>query len=215
MEIEIILKILLSVLLGGIIGLERELSRKETGLLTCILITLGSSLITILSLKMGDISKTADPSTLAAHIITAIGILGGGAIIRARFANHGITTAAIIWVVGAIGISVGSGYYLTALIVTIFVVIVLTALKYASHILENQTQSFVYIIATEDKASILIEIKKIIREMNLKYFDSHLRKLNDGYEIEISLNTSKTKNEGFIEKVMQLPDVKEVISEHL
>ena len=215
MEIEIILKILLSALLGGIIGFERELSRKDTGLLTCILIAVGSTLVTILSLKLGDISKTAAPSSLIGHIITAIGILGGGAIIRARFAKHGITTAAIIWVIAAAGISVGSGYYLTALIVTIFVVLILTALKYMSNILENQVQPFIYIIATEDSASILIEIKKIIREMNLKYFDSHLRKMANGYEIEISLNTSKTKNEGFIEKVMQLPGVKEIISEHL
>lgn len=215
MEIEIILKILLSAVLGGIIGFERELSRKDTGLLTCILIAVGSTLVTILSLKMGDISKSVDPTRLTGHIITAIGLLGAGAIVRARFAAHGLTTATIIWVVAAAGISVGSGYYLTGLIVTAFVVLILTSLKYITNLLENQAQTFAYVIATEDRASVLIEIKKITRELDLKYIDSRLRKMNDGYEIEISLNTSKTKNEAFIEKIMQLPGVKEIISEHL
>jgi putative Mg2+ transporter-C (MgtC) family protein len=215
MEIEIVLKILLSAVLGGIIGFERELSRKDTGLLTCILIAVGSTLVTILSLKLGDISKSADPTTLTGHLITAIGLLGTGAIVRARFTAHGITTAAIIWVVAAVGISAGSGYYLTGLIVTAFVVLILTSLKYITNLLENQAQTFAYVIATEDRASVLIEIKKITRELDLKYIDSRLRKIDNGYEIEISLSTSKTKNEAFIEKVMQLPGVKEIISEHL
>jgi putative Mg2+ transporter-C (MgtC) family protein len=215
MEIEIILKILLSAVLGGIIGFERELSRKDTGLLTCILIAVGSTLITILSLKMGDISKAADPTRLTGHIITAIGLLGAGAIVRARFTAHGLTTAAIIWVVAAAGVSVGSGYYLTGLIVTAFVVLILTSLKYITNLLENQAQTFAYVISTEDRASVLIEIKKITRELDLKYIDSRLRKVDNGYEIEISLTTSKTKNEAFIEKAMQLSGVKEIISEHL
>lgn len=215
MEIEIVLKILLSAVLGGIIGFERELSRKDTGLRTCILIAVGTTLVTILSLKMGDISKSADPTQLTGHIITAIGLLGAGAIVRARFAAHGLTTAAIIWVVAGAGISVGSGYYLTGLIVTAFVVLILTSLKYITNLLENQAQTFAYVIATEDRASVLIEIKKITRELDLKYIDSRLRKVDNGYEIEISLSTSKTKNEAFIEKVMQLPGVKEIISEHL
>ncbi|MDQ1352114.1 MAG: putative Mg2+ transporter-C (MgtC) family protein [Acidobacteriota bacterium] len=215
MEIEIILKILLSAVLGGIIGFERELSRKDTDLRTCILIAVSSTLVTILSLKMGDISKSVDPTRLTGYIIIAIGLLGAGAIVRARFTANGLTTAAIIWVVAAAGISVGSGYYLTALIVTAFVLVVLTSLKYISNFLENQAQTFAYVIATEDRASVLIEIKKITRELDLKYIDSRLRKVNDGYEIEISLSTSKTKNEAFVEKVMQLPGVKEIISEHL
>ncbi len=215
MEIEVILKILLSVLLGGIIGFERELSRKDTGLRTCILIAVGSALITILSLKLGDISKAADPTRLTGHIITAVGLLGAGAIVRTRISAHGLTTAAIIWVVAAIGISVGSGYYLIGLMVTIFVVLILAILKYTANILANLPQSFAYVIVTEDRASVLIEIKKITRELDLKYIDSRLRKVNNGYEIEISLNTSKIKNEGFIEKVMHIPGVKEIISEHL
>lgn len=216
MEIEIVLKLLLAAVLGGIIGFEREISQqKETGLRICILIAVGSTLITALSLKLAELSKTSDLAQVAAPVIIGIGLLGAGAIVRARFSVQGLTTAAIIWIVAAIGISVGSGYYLISFIIAIFVVLILTALKYLSTFLETQDQLYAYVIATEDSATVLLEVKKIIRELNLKYIDARLRKVDEGYEIEITLSTSKTKNQSFVEKVMQLPGVKEIISEHL
>jgi putative Mg2+ transporter-C (MgtC) family protein len=216
MEIEIILKLLLAAVLGGIIGFERELSQqKETGLRICILIALGSTLITALSLKLAELSKTSDLAQVAAPVIIGIGLLGAGAIVRARFSVQGLTTAAVIWIVAAIGISVGSGYYLISFIVATFVVLILTGLKYLSTFLETQEQLYAYVITTGDSATVLLEVKKVIRELNLKYIDARLRKVDEGYEIEITLSTSKTKNQGFVEKVMQLPGVKEIISEHL
>jgi putative Mg2+ transporter-C (MgtC) family protein len=215
MEIEIFLKILLSTVLGGIIGLEREISQKGTGLRTNILVAVGSTLFTILSFKLAELSKGADPIRVAAQIVIGIGILGAGAIIRARFSTQGLTTAASIWVTSAIGISVGIGYYLISFIVTMFVVLIIVTLNYISSFLESHEHWYAYVISTEDRASVLIEVKKIIRELGLKYIDARLRKVEEGYEIEIALNTSSTKNQGFIEKVMQLPDVKEIASEHL
>ncbi len=216
MEIEIILKLLLAAVLGGIIGFEREISQqKETGLRICILIVVGSTLITALSLKLAELSKTSDLAQVAAPVIIGIGLLGAGAIVRARFSVQGLTTAAVIWIVAAIGISVGCGYYLISFIIAIFLVLILTALKYLSAFLETQEQLYSYVIATEDSATVLLEVKKIIRELNLKYIDARLRKVDEGYEIEITLSTSKIKNQSFVEKVMQLPGVKEIISEHL
>jgi putative Mg2+ transporter-C (MgtC) family protein len=215
MEIEIFLKILLSAVLGGIIGLEREISQKGAGLRTNILVAVGSALFTILSFKLAELSEGADPIRVAAQIVIGIGILGAGAIIRARFSTQGLTTAASIWVTSAIGISVGIGYYLISFIITMFVVLIFVALNYISSFLEGHDHWYAYIISTEDRTSVLIEVKKIIRELGLKYTDARLRKVEEGYEIEIALNTSSTKNQGFIEKVMQLPDVKEIASEHL
>jgi putative Mg2+ transporter-C (MgtC) family protein len=215
MEIEIILKILLSAVLGGIIGLEREISHKDAGLRTNILIAVGSTLLTILSINLAELSKVGDPARLAAHIITGIGFIGAGAIIQARFSIHGLTTAATIWSVAAIGIAVGSGYYSLSLIVTIVVVLILTSLKYISLILEKQSQLYPYIIATEDRASVLIDIKKIITELGIKYINAKIKKVAEGYEIEISLITSQVKNQKFIERVMQIPEVKETVSETL
>ncbi|GAG47094.1 unnamed protein product, partial [marine sediment metagenome] len=105
---------------------------------------------------------------LAVQIVIGIGLLGAGAIIRSRFITQGLTAAASIWITAAIGISVGIGYYLLSFFVTIFVVLIFVALNYISSFLESQDQLHVYVISTEERASVLIEVKNIIRELGLK-----------------------------------------------
>jgi putative Mg2+ transporter-C (MgtC) family protein len=215
MELEILLKILLSAILGGIIGLEREISHKGAGLRTNILIAIGSTLLTILSFKFAILGKNVDPSRIAAQIVTGIGFLGAGAIIQARFSIHGLTTAASIWTVSAIGISVGSGYYLISFLITIFVIIILTFFKYISKIIEKQKNMFVYIIKTEDRASIFIEIKKVITELGINYINADFYKYKGEIEIEILFSSSQNKNEKFLDKVLQLKGVNKITSEKL
>jgi putative Mg2+ transporter-C (MgtC) family protein len=215
MEVDIILKILLAAMLGGIIGLERELSHKEAGLRTNILIAIGSTLITVLSFKIAAMTKTADPARLTAQIVSGIGFLGAGAIIQARFAVHGLTTAATIWTVAAIGIAVGSGFYLVAFLVAVFVVIVLTVFKFLLAYLEKQKQIFVYLISTEERASLLVDIRQVLTELNIRYSSARLNRREGGYEFEIIFNTSENKNRDFIEKIMLVKGVREVLSENL
>jgi len=215
MELEILLKILLSAILGGIIGLEREMSHKEAGLRTNILIAVGSTLLTILSFKFAILAKNVDPSRIAAQIVTGIGFLGAGAIIQAKFSIHGLTTAASMWTVSAIGISVGSGYYLISFLITIFIIIILTFFKYISKIIEKQKKMFVYIIKIEDRASIFTEIKKIITELGISYTNADLYKYKEGIEIEILFSSSQNKNEKFLEKVLQLKGVNKITNEKL
>ncbi|MCK5056708.1 MAG: MgtC/SapB family protein [Candidatus Aminicenantes bacterium] len=215
MEIEIILKILLSALLGGIVGLEREISHREAGLRANILIAVGSTLITVIALKLTENASTANPTGMIAQIIIAIGVIGAGVIIRSKFEEQGLTTAATIWTVAAIGIGVGSGYYLISLLVSIFVVIILTISKYITKIIENQKKLYAYIIKTEDKAAIIIEMRKIIKELGIRYIKAKLGKIKDGFEIDVLLSTSENKNKEFVEKVMQLQGVIEIDSENL
>ena len=215
MELEIILKILLAAILGGIIGLERELSQKEAGLRTNILIAMGSTLLTILSIKLAESSSLADPTRIASQIVTGIGFLGAGAIIQARFAVHGLTTAATIWTVAAIGISVGMGLYLIALVITLFILVTLTLFKVLIRILEKNRKAFAYIIKTDERAAILAEIKEILTESGTRYLSANLSKVRRGYLIEIVLTTSEIKNREFVEKVLQLKGVKEITSESL
>jgi len=215
MEFDFILKILLAAMLGGIIGLERELSHKEAGLRTNILIAIGSALITILSFKIAAMTKTADPARLTAQIVSGIGFLGAGAIIQARFAVHGLTTAATIWTVAAIGIAVGSGFYLVAFLVAVFVVIVLTVFKFLLAYLEKQKQNYVYLITTEEKAALLVDIRQVLTELNIRYSSARLNHRESCYEFEIVFNTSENKNRDFLEKIMLLQGVKEVLAENL
>lgn len=210
MEIEIILKMLLAAVLGGIIGLEREISHKEAGLKVNVLIAMASALMTVISIKI-----TSAASPMAGHIITALGIIGAAIIIKERFTPRGLTTTGVVWCVGAIGMVVGSGYYLTAFLVTIFIVIGLTLVQRLSFVLEKQSKIYIYVISTEDRAAVIIEVKKIITDLGIHYTDAHLIKTREGYEIEIAVTTSQQKNKSFIDRVMQIPDVKEITSEHL
>jgi putative Mg2+ transporter-C (MgtC) family protein len=122
--------------MGGAIGVERERRGREAGLRTHLLVSLGSALFTIVSaygfhefLASGASVVRADPSRIAAQIVTGIGFLGAGAIIRQGLSIRGLTTAATLWVVAAIGMAVGAGYYSGAVITTILVLVALWPLR--------------------------------------------------------------------------------------
>lgn len=215
MELEIILKILLAGVLGGIIGLEREISHREAGLKVNILIAVGAALMTVLAFKLAGGAKVPNPSPIAAHIVSALGFIGAGIIVQARFAVHGITSAATVWIAGAIGMAVGSGYYLTAFFAALFIVVGLVLLKRVSAVLEKPGNIYAYIISTEDNASVIIEVKKVVMELGIKYINANMKKAKEGYAIEMALKTSKNKNKEFLERVMQLPGVNEIASENL
>ncbi len=119
-------RILLAVVLGSIIGLERELSGKPAGLRTNILICLGAAVFTIISKQMAEAGGSV--TRIAAQIVTGVGFLGAGAIIQDRGGVHGLTTAATIWLVASIGMACGAGFYSLAVISAIIAVVVLIGL---------------------------------------------------------------------------------------
>ncbi len=129
---EIVIRLFLAVLLGGAIGYQREISEKPAGLRTHALVSLGSALLMIVSIDIQPFLGLArtDVTRIAASVVTGIGFLGGGAIIRQGSIVRGLTTAASIWVVSGVGLAVGGGLYLASLISTLFILLTLTTLKY-------------------------------------------------------------------------------------
>lgn len=131
-NISVILRLFLAVILGGLIGLERELHKKGAGLRTHILVSLGSTLIMLTGIFVFDIFKDKvliDPGRILAGVITGVGFLCAGTIIRSGEAIRGLTTAASLWIVAGIGLAIGCGFYFAALIATIFTLIVLFFLR--------------------------------------------------------------------------------------
>jgi len=133
---ESLLRLALAATLGGLIGIERELREREAGLRTHLLVALGSALFTIVGaygfhafLESGQSVVRADPTRIAAQIVTGIGFLGAGAIIRQGLSVRGLTTAATLWVVAAVGLACGAGYYSAAVITTALVLIALYPLR--------------------------------------------------------------------------------------
>src|SRR5437762_417330 len=107
--IDLARRLLLAAALGAVLGLEREYHRKPAGLRTNILIALGSALFTTVSIVVG--TRGGTPDRITAQVVTGIGFLGGGAILRSGTTVHGMTTAATIWVNAAIGIAAGAGEF--------------------------------------------------------------------------------------------------------
>src|SRR5213595_3614346 len=137
---EILGRVALAAALGAVLGLERELREREAGLRTHLLVSVGSALFTIVSaygfrefLTSGANVVRADPTRIAAQIVTGIGFLGAGAIIRQGLAVRGLTTAATLWVVAAIGLASGAGYYSVAVITTGLVLLALWPLRIVAY----------------------------------------------------------------------------------
>jgi putative Mg2+ transporter-C (MgtC) family protein len=132
---QIVLRLVMTVVLSGLIGLERQIKRRTAGLRTHMLVSLGSCLIMLTSLYVFDIYKNIvalDPARIAAGVITGIGFLGAGAILRDKQNSSvvGLTTAASLWVVAGIGLAVGCGFLRGALYTTILSLVVLFLLRY-------------------------------------------------------------------------------------
>jgi putative Mg2+ transporter-C (MgtC) family protein len=120
--LETIVKLLLAILAGGLIGAEREFRDKAAGFRTIIFICVGATLFTMLSLKLGG---DEDPVRIAASIVSGVGFLGAGAILRGSGHVVGLTTAATIWLAAALGMGIGGGHFLIAILATAMILVVL------------------------------------------------------------------------------------------
>ena len=138
-QIELLGKLALAVVLGGAIGLERELKAKPAGLRTNILICVGAALLTDVSMTMvmQNGTRIGDPARLAAQIVSGVGFLGAGTIMQGGGMVTGLTSAATIWVVAAIGIAIGAGNYVAATGTGILVTVVLAGLGRLEHTLRR------------------------------------------------------------------------------
>lgn len=126
---EILIRLLTSIALGALIGIERERRNRPAGLRTHILVSLGSALFTITSIQFSKAYGNVDPSRVAANIVTGIGFLGAGAIMKEGLTIKGLTTAATIWVSSAIGLSCGMGFYIPAILTSISTLLILILLR--------------------------------------------------------------------------------------
>lgn len=160
----VLLKLGLALVVGTIIGAEREYKNKSAGLRTLILICLGSTLFTMISSSLGAEGETG---RIASNIVTGIGFLGAGAIMREGLTVSGLTTASSIWVTAALGMCVGAGEYYLAIFGTIIVLAVLTLFGYVQPVLERYRKSIeLHITLTGDDEAIL---EKEMEKFNLRF----------------------------------------------
>lgn len=171
--LDLTLRMVLAVVLGGLIGLEREWSNHAAGFRTHILVCIGATSIMLLSIYgfsqfIAEPNVRTDPARLAAQVISGIGFLGAGAILRNGPSISGLTTAASIWVVAAIGLSVGAGFYYPAALATFLVLVSLFLLnKWEKHLLRNRRNQEI-IIKIYDRPGALGRIATKFGEQNIQ-----------------------------------------------
>ena len=169
-EGELFLRLVLACIFGGVIGYERQSRRKSAGLRTNVLVCLGSCLIMVLSeaLYQNVEGRTnADPARLAAQVVSGIGFLGAGAIMKEGLSVTGLTTAACLWVVAGVGLAVGCGFYSGALITTALVFVTLGSLSRLDEWVDHE-KNLSLNIHTVDRPGQLMRISRCLEDLQLR-----------------------------------------------
>ena len=190
-NIIVIYKLFLVSVLSGLIGLERETQGRAAGFRTHILVGIGSCLIMLTSVYMHSIyGNSADPARIAAQVVSGIGFLGAGTIIRFRASIRGLTTAASLWAVAGIGLAVGVGLYLPAIFTTIIILSVLFMLSRIEKRLLRKSLYKVLQVETTTEIQPLEKIRNILSEYNAEIKDFEISpkdKNRNRYIIELNL----------------------------
>ena len=166
---EDLIKILLAILIGGLIGIEREYRDKAAGFRTIIFICVGATLFTILSMKLGG---DEDPVRIAASIVAGVGFLGAGVILRDSGRIVGLTTAATIWLSAALGMGIGGGAYLLTGFVTIAILIVLWLFPRLEQSIDKVRVTRTYEITCLASDELFEKIQEDVESSNLQISDS-------------------------------------------
>jgi len=182
-DLVILFRLLIAATLSGVIGFEREFHGRTAGFRTHILLCIGSTLIMLTSIHIFDVyyGKVAcDPGRIAAGVVTGIGFLGAGAIMRSRASIRGLTTAASLWVVAGIGLAVGSGLYFGAIMTTILTLVALMIFSRLEYMMIRKDWYRTIHIETKDSLGQLKYIREILDEYHADINDFEVERTPAG-----------------------------------
>ena len=207
---QLVLRLVLAAALGGMIGLEREHSGKPAGFRTNLLICLGAALITEVSFTIG-IHYNGDPGRVAAQIVSGIGFLGAGTILHARGSVYGLTTAATLWVVAAIGIAVGARAYLAAVVASFLVMLTLMLLgRVEDHLIPRKPADRNIDVVTDPNGLIVGKIEDVLRSAGFSLDTVRIEKHDDRYTASFHAYGISERWEPALRQVLALEGVRKV-----
>lgn len=208
-----IVRLIAAAFLGGVIGMERQQRHKSAGLRTHILVSLGSCLIMLISYKIYSEVQgltNADPARLAAQVVSGIGFLGAGTIMKEGLTIKGLTTAASLWVVAGVGLAVGAGYYVGAVTTTVLSVLSLTYLPRFEHLYGFGPSKVAFIVHSVDKPGQIGRIGSYLGTKNVAICDIKIDEVGKN-EIHISVVVDLTDRRIVAELVEGLKGIEGVI----
>jgi len=204
-----LLRLVLAAFLGGAIGLEREVKHKPAGLRTNLFICVGAALFTLLSDRLAA-GYGGDHTRIAAQIIPGIGFIGAGSILHARGSVTGLTTAATLFVVASIGMAVGGGLYVTAIIATIVVAIALNALLWFETQFNLKPVIAEFEVMGANADTVLADVNRILEEEGHTMRTVHIARHDGDSKIHFSVAATRREQRDIFERLRQLSTAKHV-----
>lgn len=202
---EMLMRLGLSVVLGGVIGAEREHNNQPAGLRTNMILVIGACLAMMLSINLGT-AAGSDPARLAAQVISGIGFLGAGAILRFGFNVKGLTTATTLWTMAIVGLAVGMGYYLISIIATAVIMIVLSVLDLIERHLVRANILRTLAIEVYDGKGIVKEIRQIVSQSAFQISGFSVQKSSENKLLQIEIVARFNNAEKLEELIEQLSE---------
>ena len=205
-------QLILATILGGIIGLEREISGKPAGLRTNILICVGATLLMDVSLAVASsgIGGSADPGRIAAQVVSGIGFIGAGTILVARGEVVGLTTAATIWVVAAIGLAIGSHAYVEAIGTTLLVATTLVMLGWIEDYIGPRRRAVQLQLITDPDADVLDAVARLFEKHRLKARPTDVEKAVDHYRASYQLVGPRARRDAALHDLAAADGVRKI-----
>lgn len=203
---DILTKVVLSLILGGVLGMERQYHDKPAGYATNCLICLGATLFTILSQYMGN--QGGDPGRIAAQIVTGVGFIGAGSILRDGNKISGLTTAAGVWLVAAIGMAVGYGEYVLASVFASSIMLVQLGVRKTIKLLEFvKHYDTIYLVCTP-KWAVVDDICRKIERQNISILKQEVTKQDNFFAVSITATFTGREFYKITKELLEMPDVK-------
>jgi len=201
------IQLALAVVVGGLIGAEREYHDKSAGFRTMIFICVGSTLFTIISIRMG--APYNDPARIAAQIVSGVGFLGAGAILREGNRLIGLTTAATIWIMAALGMGIGSGHYALVGGSTALILLVLWIFPRIISWLDPIRDAHNYTVICEQGGDTLQHVEAIFAEQNLKVRNRSLSRQETKVTCVFNVIGPRKMHQNAAKRIFDMPDVLE------
>lgn len=202
---EIFIKIFLALVLGGVLGLERQYHDKPAGFATNCLICLGAMLFTVLSEYMS--LQGGDPGRIAAQIVTGVGFIGAGSILRDGNKISGLTTAAGVWLVAAIGMAVGFGQYLWAALCAVGILLVQLAVRKTLKMVEFVKHYDTFYLTCDPSWNIVNKIIKQIEAQNVTILKSEVTKQDNRFHVSLVATFTGHDFQNITRELLEMPEV--------
>ena len=209
-EIQVIIRIIMAGILGGLIGLERESLNKSAGFRTHILVCVGSALIMLVSQDLYQLYQGAtniDPGRIAAQVVSGIGFLGAGTIMREGATVKGLTTAASLWVVAGVGLALGAGFYFPALVTKGVVFLTLIYLGKVEKLIAGLAHVVVFMVTAENRPGQLGRVGSYLGERGILILNLQMKQLSDDKKVLFEIDTKLPPKTDLNEIMYELGDI--------